>query len=88
MITQEITIRKTDNLEETQSANNLLNNTSLIFSKTRQAGGRKKKETKASELMASYLTTEQKKKVQAYCNKIGILFSTLVRQLLAEKGIL
>jgi hypothetical protein len=88
MTTQEITIHKTDNLEETQSVNNLFNNASPIHSKTRRAGGRKKKEAKASELMASYLTTEQKEKVQAYCNKIGLPFSTLVRQLLAEKGIL
>jgi hypothetical protein len=88
MITQKTTIYKTDNLEETQSVNNLLNNTSPVHSKTRRAGGRKKKEAKASELMASYLTTEQKEKVQAYCNKTGLPFSTLVRQLLVEKGIL
>jgi len=88
MTAQKSVIHKIDDLEETQSVNKFLNNADLVNSKTQRKGGRKKKEAKATQLMASYLTTEQKEKVQAYCDKIGLPFSTLVRQMLSEKGIL
>ena len=88
MTVQKPVIHKIDDLEETHSLNKFLNNADLVNSKNQRKGGRKKKEAKASELMASYLTAEQKEKVQSYCDKIGIPFSTLVRQMLAEKGIL
>ena len=49
---------------------------------------RKSKSKKASEVIVVYLTSEQKKVVQSYCNKINISFSMLVKQLLSERGIL
>lgn len=88
MNAQKPVIHKIDDLEETHSVNKFLNNADLVNSRNQRKGGRKKKEARASELMASYLTAEQKERVQSYCNKIGIPFSTLVRQMLAEKGIL
>ena len=88
MTAQKPVIHKIDDLEETQNVNKFLNNADLVNSKTHRKGGRKKKEARATELMAAYLTTEQKEKVQTYCDKIGIPFSTMIRQMLAEKGVL
>lgn len=58
--------------------------------KVKSKAGRKPKlqEEKATEVMVVYLTEEQKTSLQAYCDKISIPFSTLVKQLLTEKELL
>jgi predicted transcriptional regulator len=57
--------------------------------KVKSKAGRKPKiqEEKATETMVVYLTDEQKKKVQEYCDA-NMPFSVLVRQILSDKGIL
>jgi hypothetical protein len=80
-------IHNINDLEE-KNVNKFLTNSYLDDSKNQRLGGRKKKEKKTKELMATYLTTEQKEKALIYCEKKGLPFSTMVRQLLIEKGIL
>jgi hypothetical protein len=50
--------------------------------------GRKKKEVKADVSKVVYLTDDQSNNIDNYCNSIPVAFSTLVKQLLNEKGIL
>ncbi len=61
----------------------------VLNEKKKSNAGRKKKslEDKADEMMAVYFTAEQKEIVQTYTEKTSIPFSTLVKQLLTEKGI-
>lgn len=67
----------------------IMNDATLTDKKKSNAGRKKKSENdKATEMMAVYFTVEQKEVIQAYCDKISIPFSTLVKQLLSEKGIL
>jgi hypothetical protein len=56
----------------------------------RGKAGRKKKpaEEKSNIAKPVYFTEEQEPVITAYCNKTGIPFSSLVKQLLAEKGII
>jgi len=58
--------------------------------KSLSRAGRKKKseEDRASEPRPAYFTLEQNAMLDAYIDKTGVPFSTLVKQLLAEKGIL
>lgn len=60
-----------------------------LTDKRKSNAGRKKKlqEDKAVEMMAVYFTEDQKEIVQKYCDN-NIPFSTLIKQLLSEKGIL
>ncbi|VBB08478.1 Hypothetical protein LUCI_3750 [Lucifera butyrica] len=50
--------------------------------------GRKPKDVKADKPKRVYLTADQSKKVDAYCESIGLDFSPLVRQLLLKEGII
>ena len=60
----------------------------ITKSKIKSKSGRKKKEIKAEVSKVVYFTDEQSKTVDTYCNGATIPFSTLVKQLLHEKGIL
>lgn len=52
----------------------------------RKPGGRPKKENKAEKAMVAYFTEEEAEKVKEFCGAMP--FSTVVRQLLQEKGAL
>lgn len=58
--------------------------------KSLSKAGRKKKseEDKANNPRPVYFTQEQDEALEAYMTKTGVPFSTLVKQLLAEKNIL
>lgn len=62
---------------------------SALVDRTKSNAGRKPKpeEDKATESMVVYLTAERKGIIQKYCNDNCIPFSTLVNQLLSEKGL-
>ena len=52
--------------------------------KEKKPGGRPKKENKAEKPMVAYFTEEEAEKVKEFCGAMP--FSTVVRQLLQEKG--
>ena len=54
--------------------------------KEKKPGGRPKKENKAEKAMVAYFTEEEAEKVKEFCGAMP--FSTVVRQLLQEKGAL
>jgi hypothetical protein len=51
-------------------------------------GGRPVKEQKAEQFLNVYFTAEEKANVQSYCEKIHVSFSSFVKQVLAEKGVI
>ncbi|MBP1616138.1 MAG: hypothetical protein H6Q13_3586 [Bacteroidetes bacterium] len=72
-----------------QTIKNITKGAALTDKKPSKAGRKKKAEAdKAGEMMAVYFTTEQKETVQGYCEKIGIPFSNLVKQMLAQNNII
>ena len=52
--------------------------------KEKKPSGRPKKENKAEKPMVAYFTEEEAEKVKEFCGAMP--FSTVVRQLLQEKG--
>jgi len=60
----------------------------ITKSNIKSKAGRKKKEVKAEVSKVVYFTDDQSKSIDTYCNNMTIPFSTLVKQLLNEKGIL
>lgn len=74
--------------QQSQIEKNIIKNAPLSEKKKSTAGRKKKsQEDKADEMMAVYLTAEQKVIVQRYTEKTSVPFSTLIKQLLKEKGI-
>jgi hypothetical protein len=74
---------------EEQQVKTIIKGATLADKKKNNAGRKKKAHgEKAVETMVVYFTAEQKEVVQGYCDKINIPFSTLVKQMLSEKGLI
>lgn len=57
---------------------------------TKGKGGRPRKlaDQKASDCLNVYFTSEEKQRVQDYCDKLHLSFSALAKHLLAKEGVL
>ncbi|MBP2637771.1 MAG: hypothetical protein H6Q72_3678 [Firmicutes bacterium] len=74
---------------DNETVKNTTRGETLADKKPSKAGRKKKAAAeKAANMMAVYFTDEQKEAVQNYCDKIGIPFSNLVKQLLVDKGVI
>lgn len=90
-IAKKQTFVNVDNIDgdQAEAEKKVLKGAALTEKKKSNAGRKKKsQEEKAEEMMAVYFTDSQKTKVQEYCDSIPIPFSTLVKQMLFEKGVL
>ena len=56
--------------------------------KVEKRGGRPKKEERAESFLNVYFTKKEKANVQRHCERMHISFSTFIKQLLAEKGVI
>ncbi len=56
--------------------------------KKERTRGRPKKEVTADEQIKALVTSEEKAKIEAYANRMGISVSSLIKITLVEKGIL
>ena len=71
-----------ENQKKRQAA--FINAAPLRENHIKNPGGRPKKANKAKKSMVAYFTEEEAEKVKEYCGSMP--FSTVVRQLLQEKG--
>ncbi len=74
------------NIEEDLREKDFANGAQLAERGNVAKGGRPKTEDKADKPMTVYFTESEKEAVKAYCGRVS--FSSLVKQLLQEKGIL
>lgn len=78
-----------DDIDKKQIEKNIMKNVALTEKKKSNAGRKKKsQDEKLDAMMAVYFTSEQKETVQNYCDKVNVAFSSLIKQILVEKGIL
>jgi hypothetical protein len=56
--------------------------------KAERKGGRPRKEERAESFLNVYFTKKEKANVQRHCERMHISFSSFIKQLLAERGVI
>ncbi|MBP2643679.1 MAG: hypothetical protein H6Q67_1566 [Firmicutes bacterium] len=68
-------------------AKEIVKGADLTSNSIKNKGGRKPKAVKADKTIRVYVTEEQKNALEAYCLKVGLSESTLIKQLLLKEGV-